>query len=97
MTKCNHTFLFPLGRTVATPGALNELQRAGVLPVTLLARHQCGDWGVVDAEDQATNNRAVKAGTRILSAYEIGPDNKRIWVISEWDRSVTTILMPAEY
>lgn len=93
----NQEFLFPLGRTVATPGALGALRRAGILPSQLLVKHQCGDWGELDAEDRAANDRAVSEGTRILSAYHVGPDKEKLWVITEWDRSATTILCPNEY
>lgn len=93
----NHRFLFHLGRTVATPGALDTMQRADVLPFTLLVRHQCRDWGELDAEDRAANDRAVSEGTRLLSAYQVGPDREKLWVITEWDRSATTILCPNEY
>ncbi|MFX1802078.1 hypothetical protein PWR66_00110 [Paraburkholderia sp. A1RO-5] len=96
MTR-SQRFLFHLGRTVATPGALDAMQRAGVLPLTLLVRHQCGDWGELDAEDRAANDRAVSEGTRILSAYQVGPNREKIWVVTEWDRSATTILCPNEY
>ncbi|MDN7755144.1 hypothetical protein [Burkholderia gladioli] len=90
-------FLFRLGHTVTTPGALDAMHRADVLPLTLLARHQCGDWGELDAEDCAANDRAVSEGTRILSVYQVGPDREKLWVITEWDRSATTILCPNEY
>ncbi|PRY03201.1 hypothetical protein B0G73_11654 [Paraburkholderia sp. BL25I1N1] len=90
-------FPFPLGRTVATAGALDALQRAGISPFNLLVRHQCGDWGELDTEDRAANERAVSEGTRILSVYHVGSDREKLWVISEWDRSATTILRADEY
>lgn len=86
---------FPLGRTVATPAALVSLIDAGVSPMTLLARHQSGDWGGVPPEDARENERSVDQGFRILSSYEVG--DERLWVITEADRSVTTILRPDEY
>ncbi|WP_225032313.1 hypothetical protein [Paraburkholderia sp. XV] len=92
-----HTPLFPLGRTFATPGALELMQRTGTTPWVLLGRHRSGDFGCLDAYDCAANHRAVLDGTRILSAYELGPANEKIWVITEADRSSTTILLPSDY
>jgi len=63
--------------------------------VTLLALHQAGDWGTVDDEDRQANEAALRDGTRFLSSYGEGDD--RLWVITEADRSVTTILRPDEY
>jgi hypothetical protein len=87
--------LFNLGQTVATPGALDALQTAGVSPITLLVRHQCGDWGDLETEDKRANDQALKHGSRLLSAYLLG--TVKLWVITESDRSVTTILLPSEY
>jgi len=64
--------------------------------LTSLRRHCHGDWGDVCAEDRAANNRAVVEGTRILSAYDT-KDLPKIWIITEADRSVTTVLFPDEY
>ena len=86
---------FPLGQTVATPGALEVLESAGASPLALLARHQSGDWGDVPLEDATENEFSVQKGFRILSSYRVGPE--RLWVITEADRSVTTILRPDEY
>jgi len=88
--------LFSLGRTVATPGALKALEHAGETPLPYLARHAAGDWGELDEDDKAENESAVDDGLRILSAYRLA-DHTRIWVITEADRSVTTILLPEEY
>jgi hypothetical protein len=90
------TARFPLGRTVATPGALEALLRAGDIPLPYLARHAAGDWGDLDQGDKTENESALKDGNRILSAYRLA-DETRIWVITEADRSVTTILLPEEY
>ncbi len=87
--------LFALGQTVATPGALDALQNLGVPPVALLCRHQRGDWGDLNAEDRQSNDDALKTGGRIFSAYQFVA--VRFWVITEADRSVTTILLPEEY
>ncbi|RQM49327.1 hypothetical protein EHZ19_06710 [Paraburkholderia bannensis] len=97
MNNQNLAPLFPLGRTVATPGAVDAMRNAGISPVLLLRRHQCGDWGELDGEDRAANDRAVVEGTRLLSVYRVGGKQEKLWVISEWDRSVTTILTPGEY
>lgn len=86
----------PLGQVVSTPGALEALAKAGQSGVELIERHRHGDWGVVDVEDQAANDRAVVDGDRILSAYLL-KDGVKVWVITEGDRSVTTLLLPDEY
>lgn len=87
--------LFALGRTVATPGALEAMEQLGISSLALLSRHQRGDWGNLDEEDKATNDSALKAGRRVLSAYRF--DKVTLWVITEADRSATTILLPEEY
>lgn len=87
---------FPLGQVVATPGALRALEEANQLPFEFLARHQSGDWGEVCDEDRAENELSVDNGFRILSAYRTSTD-VRIWVITEADRSATTILLSEEY
>jgi hypothetical protein len=89
---------FRLGRLLATPGAMRALD--GERTLALLARHASGDWGSVNAEDRAANNAAVVHGDRILSAYPIDPaqpDKGKVWIITERDRSVTTVLLPEEY
>jgi len=88
--------LFPLGRTVATPGALDALILAGTIPKALLDRHVRGDWGDLDEDDWRANGQALSVGTRLLSAYAL-PDGVRVWVITEADRSATTLLLPEEY
>lgn len=88
--------LFPMGAITATPGAMELLDRTGVNPGELLRRHLTGDWGDVDEHDRRANNRAVKESTRIVSAYkDVGGET--IWIITEADRSVTTILLPEDY
>jgi len=87
--------LFPLGRVVATPGALNALVKAGQEPGALLQRHQAGDWGGVQHEDAEENRRSVRYGWRVLSSYTVG--SNRIWIITEADRSSTCLLLPKEY
>ena len=85
----------PLGRVLATPGALRLLRDAGEDPFGYLARHASGDWGELDAHDRRENERSLKHGWRVLSSYPVG--GGRVWVITEADRSVTTILLPEEY
>ena len=89
------TTLFSLGQTVMTPGVQALVAGNWDLVRGVLARHQAGDWGDLDPEDKTTNDRAVKDGDRILSSYLIG--GEKVWVITEWDRSVTTLLLPEEY
>jgi hypothetical protein len=86
----------PLGRVLATPGALRALALAHVDGATYLTRHASGDWGDVDAADWATNDHALLAGERLLSAYRL-PNDARLWVITEADRSASTLLLPGEY
>lgn len=88
--------LFELGRVVATPGALALLARHGVEPLALLQRHVSGDWGTVSDADARANDVAVHGGTRLLSSYEVA-DDAVIWLITEADRSATTLLRPSEY
>ncbi len=87
---------FALGQIVATRGALAALEAAGQPPIQFIRRHAAGDWGEVCEEDRAINDEAVEGGDRLLSAYQTAK-GERIWVITEWDRSVTTILLPDEY
>jgi hypothetical protein len=91
--------MFSLGNVVATPGALDLLDRHALNAITILRRHMWGDFGTVCAEDHDANLAAIGNGARILSAYEVGPDgkNEKLWVITEADRSSTTLLLPSEY
>lgn len=86
---------FLLGDVVATPSALTLMKRHRADARDFLSRHQQGDWGVVDQEDAARNDYAAANGERTFSVYAFGKD--RIWIITERDRSVTTILLPEEY
>lgn len=93
--------LFQLGKSVATPGALALLQKHGVDAATLLRRHQRGDWGELCVHDRAANDRAIRDGSRILSAYVIA--GEKVWVITEAasddgiSRTSTCVLMAGEY
>jgi hypothetical protein len=85
----------PLGRVVTTPGALKLLLEVGGHPFDYLARHATGDWGELCAFDRRQNERALREGYRVLSSYDVLAG--RVWIITEADRSVTTILLPEEY
>jgi len=85
---------FPLGQLVATPTALANLTQEDI--TAALRRHVAGDWGDVCAEDKLLNDRAVLEGTRILSAYRAA-NGTTFWIITEHDRSVTTVLLPEDY
>lgn len=93
---------FTLGRIYATPGALELLECANQAAHAFLARHVHGDWGLVHPDDAAANEHAVRDGTRIVSSYAAGAAGLEgatgvIWVITEADRSATTLLLPGEY
>ncbi|KGC66141.1 putative type I restriction-modification system methyltransferase subunit [Burkholderia pseudomallei] len=85
-----------LGQLLATPAAAAALAAAGVSVFTLLNRHARGDWGDLSEEDHHQNNLAAITGQRVLSSYEL-PNGQKVWVLTEWDRSVTTILLPDDY
>ena len=87
---------FPLGQIVATPGALAAFQESGDNPASFLTRHVTGDWGELDEEDRRENEFSVAHGFRLLSAYALSTGTK-IWIITEADRSATTLLLPSEY
>jgi hypothetical protein len=86
---------FDPGQLVATPGALNHLALHDSSPLVLIRRHLQGDWGELCASDRKLNDDAVTGGERILSAYTIA--GLKIYVITEWDRSYTTVLLASEY
>jgi hypothetical protein len=83
-----------LGRIVGTPGAIAAVP-ADEMAIAL-NRHSNRDWGEVDADDKAENDRSAREGFRVLSAYRTSAGTK-FWIITEADRSVTTILLPEEY
>lgn len=93
--NARHRPLFALGRVVATRGALDHFIKHGIHLMPYVARHQRGDWGEVCPDDARENDLSVLNGLRVLSAYKIA--EKRVWIITEWDRSVTTLLFPSEY
>jgi hypothetical protein len=96
ITHTQNKVLFPLGQTVMTPGAKEALEESNQMPIEFIKRHQSGDWGIVGKEDAQENELSVKEGFRILSAYKTNNDVK-IWIITEADRSSTTLLLPSEY
>lgn len=88
--------LFSVGQIVATPGALTALEKSGQTPLEFLARHVRGEWGELDEEDRRENQLSLKRGFRLLSSYRTQAGDT-VWVITEADRSVTTLLLPDEY
>lgn len=87
---------FDLGRTLATRGAIDLMERAGIPYITLFRRHALCDWGDISPDGIIANNIAAATGSgRILSSYAV--DDAQLWVITEADRSTTTILLPEEY
>lgn len=96
-TPANHKpALFPLGQLVATPGALQLLEQHNIVPMQLITRHRSGDCGDIDPADAKSNAEALRYGARILSSYRLA-EGRKIWIITEADRSATTILLPSEY
>jgi hypothetical protein len=90
------TPLFSPGRIVATPGALALLEQANKSPSEFLSRHSRGDWGELCQDDKTENELSLKHGFRLLSSYPV-TDSDTLWIITEADRSVTTLLLPSEY
>lgn len=110
ITIITNSARFALGQIVATPGALDLLEQRGFSAVALISRHVHGDWGDCCEEDTATNEIALAENMRVMSVYRL-VDAERlvatsfdkraalptIWIITEWDRSVTTLLLPKDY
>ena len=88
--------LFPIGQIVATPGALEVLEASHQSPAEFLWRHVRGDRGELGADDIAENEFSLKNGFRLLSSY-LTASGEKLWVITEEDRSLTTLLLPDEY
>jgi hypothetical protein len=93
--QLHHRVLFAMGRIVATPAALKLLDSAQSSGLEYVLRHVTGDFGMVCAEDEETNRRAIAQGHRILSVYDVA--SEKLWIITEADRSVTTLLTPDDY
>ena len=89
------TPLFELGRTVMTRAVEAHVCSGAINPVSVLRRHITGDWGNLSDDDKRLNDSSIKDG-RLMSAYEINPQ-LTLWVITEWDRSATTLLLPSDY
>ena len=87
---------FSLGQVVATPGALAAADAANDVLMRYVARHVLGEWGDLDATDKRANERALKHGARLLSAYHLR-DGTKIWIWTEADRASTCIMLPEEY
>jgi hypothetical protein len=85
---------FSPGQIVATPNALNSIPNEEIL--FALSRHVRGDWGTLDPYDVNANESALKHGGRLFSAYQ-SKRNITFWIITEWDRSATTVLLPEDY
>lgn len=89
---------FTLGQVVTTQGVIGLLEE-NQLPQTrlseLLTRHISGDWGNVPKEDKELNDSSLDHGGRLMSSYTVA--NQTIWIITEWDRSYTTLMLPSEY
>lgn len=96
MGKKQQKPLFPLGQVVATPGALGAIEEAEQTPFDFIFRHARGDWGDIPEEDVKENEFSLENGFRLFSAYHTAKGTK-LYVITEWDRSVTTLLLPSEY
>ena len=88
--------LFPMGQVVATPGALAALAAAAVELSVLLARHAVGDWGDVSAADWKENESSLNHGFLLISSYRL-TGGAKVWIVTEADRTATTLLLPSEY
>lgn len=88
---------FLTGEVVVTAGVDELIQQGRLNPNEFLRRHLSGDWGDLDESDRRQNDAALQSGEdRLFSSYQVAPDLK-LWIITEWDRSVTTLLLPDEY
>ena len=87
---------FKLGRLIMTAGVDALIREGRLNPLPYLRRHLRADWGELSGEDRHQNDAALESGERLLSSYQVAPD-LTLWIITEWDRSVTTLLLPSEY
>ncbi len=87
---------FELGRVLMTVGVHALVRKEHLDPLVYLRRHTAGDWGDLGEHDKAVNERSLRDDLQLFSMYEISPTLK-VYVITEWDRSVTTLLLPSEY
>lgn len=95
-TACATVPRFSPGMIVATAGVQTLIESNSLQPLPYLLRHLSGDWGDVYPEDWEENQSALEHGNRLLSVYHVTPE-LTLWIITEWDRSVTTMLLPDEY
>ncbi|HCM5830616.1 hypothetical protein [Klebsiella pneumoniae] len=88
---------FSAGATIMTAGVARLVEQGHLNPASYLSRHLGGDWGDLDESDRRQNDDALASGeNRLFSSYQVNRDLK-LWIITEWDRSVTTLLLPGEY
>ena len=88
---------FSPGQVVMTTGVDGLVRQGRLNPTPYLHRHLRGDWGDLSEHDRRLNDAALKSGEdRLFSSYQVTRDLK-LWIITEWDRSVTTLLLPSEY
>lgn len=95
-TPAGRAAKFALGHILITPGGIVAVEFNRIQPIELLRRHITGDWGDLFDEDKRLNDEALEHGGRILSAYVLA-DGQKVWILTEADRSATTILTPDEY
>src|SRR5882724_12035185 len=95
-TRPNLGARFALGETFITPGAQEALDIAGETAIQFLRRHMSADWGEVSEDDAQENELSLREGFRLLSAYRT-VKGQTVWIITEEDRSASTILLPSEY
>jgi hypothetical protein len=96
MQKTERKPLFDFGQLVATPGALAALEKSGQSPMDFLSRHVTGDWGEIPEEDRKENQFSLEKGFRLMSSYKTTAQDI-LWVITESNRTHTTLLLPSEY
>jgi len=87
---------FHLGRTVMTRGVQAHVVSGRLDPTPFLRRHHRGDWGDLCDSDKRANDQGVRSGGRLMSSYKVN-ESLTLWIITEWGRSVTTLLLPSEY
>ena len=88
--------MFPLGQVVATPAALKAIEQCEHTPLHYILRHQRLEQGALGASDWQQNKDAIENESRVFSSFEL-PTKQKVWIITEWDRSLTTLLLPDEY
>lgn len=88
---------FSMGHLVMTRGIANLIEQGRLDPTSYIARHLKGDWGDLSDHDWSANDRALRSGEdRLFSSYQVAPD-LTLYIITEWDRSVTTLMLPSDY